>query len=271
MDLISIVVVTYNSSKTILETLESIYNQSYSNLELIIADDHSTDNTVEIIKKWLHLYHERFENIRILRAKRNHGVTKNCNIGLNQARGKFVEILAGDDLLVKEALEKKKQFADKNGINVVFTKVEVFGSNIPRINDVKRYCEKGYHIIKNGWQEQYDQIIMRNFIAGPSGGFYLTKYIQSIGGFDIRYPMLEDYPFIFHYILAGNEIMLLEEELERYRISNSSIATSCNKRFLRSTAKFFFLERFKELIKNKKYKFAVTEAIRYLSIGDKLG
>ena len=48
MDLISVVVVTYNSSKTVVETLDSIYNQTYHNLELIVTDDCSTDNTVKL-------------------------------------------------------------------------------------------------------------------------------------------------------------------------------------------------------------------------------
>ena len=51
--LVSIVVITYNSSKYVLDTLQSVYNQTYKNLELIISDDCSSDNTVAIVEKWL--------------------------------------------------------------------------------------------------------------------------------------------------------------------------------------------------------------------------
>lgn len=266
MDLISVVVVTYNSDKTVVETLDSIYKQTYHKLELIVTDDCSTDHTVEIVRKWLERHHKRFVNVRLLKAKKNHGVTKNCNIGMNQAKGKYVQVIAGDDLLTEQALERKWQFAEKNRLNVVFSKVEVFGNNIPRVNYVEQYCERGYQIVKMGWQEQYNQIILGNFIAGPSGGFYLTAYMQTIGGFDVRYPMLEDYPFIFHYILEGNEIVMMDEKLEKYRISNSSIWTSCNKGYLKSSAKFFLRERLIELIKNGNYRTAVAEIVNSLSI-----
>lgn len=266
MDLISVVVITYNSSKTVTETLESIYNQTYPRLELIVSDDCSTDGTVNIVREWIKTHHKRFVSVRIIKAKKNHGVTKNCNIGLNQAKGKYVQEIAGDDLLIKDAIEKKYRFAEKNNLNAVFSKVEVFGTNIPRVRFVKRYCERGYDIIKKGWQEQYNQIIVDNFVAGPSGGFFLTEYIQTMGGYDVSYSMLEDYPFLFHYILAGNEIVLLEEELVRYRISNSSVWTSDNKDYLKCAVKFFFRERLLELMKNRQYKVAAFSLIGYLSI-----
>lgn len=266
MDLISVIVITYNSGKTVIETLESIYNQTYPRLELIVSDDSSTDDTVDIIREWIRAHRKRFLNVRILKARKNHGVTKNCNIGINQARGKYVQEIAGDDLLVKDALEKKYRFAEKNNLKAVFTKVEVFGTNLPRVRIVKRYCERGYAIIKKGWQEQHDQIILDNFIAGPSGAFYLTEYIRTVGGYDVRYPMLEDYPFIFHYILAGNEIVLLEEELVRYRVSNSSMWTSSNKSYLKSAVKFFFREGLCELIKNRQYRVAASELVGYVTI-----
>ena len=269
MDLISIVVVTYNSGKTVVETLDIIYKQTYQKLELIVSDDCSIDNTVDVVRKWIKTHKKRFVNVRLLKAKENHGVTKNCNIGIFQAKGKYVQIIAGDDLFMQNAIERKRDYAEKNKLNVVFSKVKVFGANIPRVNYVKRYCERGYCIAKKGWQEQYDQIILGNFIAGPSGEFFLTEYIQKLGGFDVHYPMLEDYPFIYHYILAGNEIVLLEEELEQYRISNSSIWTSNNKNYVKSSIKFFFRERFKELIKNKKYKIALNEMI--YSLGQLFG
>ncbi len=256
------IVVTYNSSKTVIETLESIKNQTYPTLELIITDDCSTDNTIKLIKEWLYKNHKRFFNVRILSARKNHGVTKNCNIGIFQAKGKYIQIIAGDDILLEQAVEKRYEFSKKNSLSVVFSKVELFGANIARINMVKRYCERGYDIIKKGWQEQYNNIIEENFIVGPSGGFYLAKYIKRIHGFDIRYPMLEDYPFIYHYIVGGNEIILMDEVLVKYRVSNSSIWASDSSAFKKSNAKFFFYERLVKMLKNGKFE----EAIKQMNI-----
>lgn len=70
--LVSIVVTTYNSSKYVLETLESVKAQTYKNIELIISDDYSLDNTVEICKKWITENSDRFVNTKIIIVKKKH-------------------------------------------------------------------------------------------------------------------------------------------------------------------------------------------------------
>ena len=69
--LVSILVVTYNSSKTIEETLESAKNQTYGPIEVIISDDHSTDDTVEICEKWIEKNENRFTNSKVISASEN--------------------------------------------------------------------------------------------------------------------------------------------------------------------------------------------------------
>ena len=67
--LVSVSVITYNSSKTVLETLESVKTQTYPNIELIISDDCSPDNTVEVCREWIEQNKERFVRIEILAAE----------------------------------------------------------------------------------------------------------------------------------------------------------------------------------------------------------
>ena len=163
MDLVSIVVTTYNSSKTLLETLDSIKIQSYQRLELIISDDYSNDDTILIAKKWVQENRERFENIKIVVAKRNHGITKNCNIGVSQAKGKYIQLL-GDEMLLCDAIEKKVAFAKKHHIGCVFSKIEPFGQNKRKVECVRKICEKEYQIIQAGWKMQRDMIVEKNFV-----------------------------------------------------------------------------------------------------------
>ena len=80
--LVSIIVITYNSSKYVLETLESAYNQTYQNIELIISDDCSTDDTVEVCKKWVDEHKDRFVRSEIITTPVNTGIPVNCNRGL---------------------------------------------------------------------------------------------------------------------------------------------------------------------------------------------
>ncbi len=82
--LVSIIVVTYNSSKYILETLESAKAQTYQNIELIVSDDCSTDNTVSICDRWLHENDFFFFRTKLITTTQNTGVAPNCNRGLRQ-------------------------------------------------------------------------------------------------------------------------------------------------------------------------------------------
>ena len=79
---VSIIVVTYNSSKYILDALASIKDQNYQNFELIISDDCSTDNTIQICTNWVKA-NQAFVNFKttIIKSKTNTGVTANCNRG----------------------------------------------------------------------------------------------------------------------------------------------------------------------------------------------
>lgn len=264
MDLISVLVITYNSSKTVIETLDSIKSQTYKALELIVCDDHSMDDTITVVKQWLGKNSKRFAKVRVLKGKRNHGVVKNCNIGINQIQGKYVQLIAGDDILLEEAIEKKYKFAENNHLNVVYSKVEPFGLDISRVKTIQRAYERSYKIIKQGWKAQYDNIILNNFIPATGGDFYLSSYIKEIG-FDTRYSMMEDYPFIYQYIVKGNEVILLDEVLTRYRISDTSVSGKSSPKYIRTCLKFFLCVRLKELIKNGRYIDAKKEFVGLLS------
>lgn len=102
--LVSIVIITYNQSKYILETLESTRFQTYHNIELIISDDYSTDNTISICKDWLQKNKDRFINVKLVVPHKNTGTAINCNRGVNASTGKWIKLLAGDDKLPPESI-----------------------------------------------------------------------------------------------------------------------------------------------------------------------
>lgn len=261
--MISVVVITYNSEKTLKETLDSIYNQTYRDIELIITDDGSRDNTVEISKRWLNSHATRFSNIQLIESE-NSGVTLNCNRGIFAASGDYIQIIAGDDILLPKALTVKFSYAEKNNSTVVFCKTEPFGNSVEKVKKMKDFCENGYKIISLGYENQKKAILKDNYIAGPSGGFYNAEFIKSINGLDERYPMMEDYPFIYHYIYKGYEICMINEILSRYRISNNSLCSKKGTPMNVSHAKFFFNERIIQMIKEKKYYLVIYQTIKFL-------
>lgn len=96
---ISVIVPTYNSSKFFKATLESVKEQNYSNIELIVSDDCSTDNTVLLFEKWIKENQRIFKNAILITSPINTGLTKNCNRAFNSAKGEWIKYIEGDDLL----------------------------------------------------------------------------------------------------------------------------------------------------------------------------
>ncbi len=104
--LVSIIVPVYNGEKSIERCLRSIQNQSYSNIEIIVVDDGSTDHTQKIIKKY-EASDCRFHCIK----KPNSGVSDSRNAGMMAAKGKYFQFVDGDDWLVKTATEEYVRMA----------------------------------------------------------------------------------------------------------------------------------------------------------------
>ena len=103
--LVSVGILCYNSAETILETLESAYALDYPNMELIISDDGSTDQTLEICKKWLSNHKDKFIKIKVLTVSKNTGTSGNCNRIVKASEGEFVKYLAGDDVFLPNCLK----------------------------------------------------------------------------------------------------------------------------------------------------------------------
>ncbi len=105
---ISVIMPVYNCSNYIYNSVLSILNQTFSDFELIIIDDCSTDNTVDIIKKIVD------HRIKLIEKPQNTGYTKSLNLALNIATGKYIARMDGDDISYSNRLEKQYHFMESN-------------------------------------------------------------------------------------------------------------------------------------------------------------
>lgn len=94
---VSVLVVSYEQKAFIADALESVLDQDYSNLEIVVADDASTDGTADVIADYAARYPEV---IKAVFSRRNLGLTRNCNAGLQHCTGKYIAFLGGDDLFL---------------------------------------------------------------------------------------------------------------------------------------------------------------------------
>ncbi len=118
-ELVSIIMPSYNTSKYIVETIQSVLAQTYKDWELLIVDDFSTDNTDEIVKPFL-----VDERIHYLKNEQNSGTAVSRNRALREAKGRWIAFLDSDDLWMPEKLEKQIRFMEENGYYFSYTNYE---------------------------------------------------------------------------------------------------------------------------------------------------
>ena len=143
LPLVSVPVVTYNSSKTVVETLDSIYNQTYPHLELIVSDDGSTDDTIQVCCDWIKAHKDRFVRTELLTVEKNTGISANLNRAEKACQGEWVKGIAGDDMLLPECIADFLEFTIKNpDAHCVFGKVKCFGGTreLQAFYEQNRFC-----------------------------------------------------------------------------------------------------------------------------------
>lgn len=116
---VSIIMPTYNCGKFIAESIESVLNQTYSNWELLITDDCSTDNTIEIIKEFV----QKDFRVKLFQLDLNSGAGVARNNSIERAQGKYIAFLDSDDMWMPEKLEKQIAFMEKKQCALSYTSI----------------------------------------------------------------------------------------------------------------------------------------------------
>jgi alpha-1,3-rhamnosyltransferase len=225
--LVSVCVITYNSSEFVLETLESVKAQTYQNIELIVSDDGSTDNTVDICETWVNENSENFIRTEIITVEKNTGVPANCNRAVRAIRGEWVKLIAGDDILYNECVEVliEKAASVCNDVGIIGGVVQPFcvnksGRVFAKISPWDASLKVKIGEVHSA-EKQYQMCLRYNIISAPT---VLTrkdvyKYIQ----YNEKYRLLEDYPFFLDMMRFGYKYEHLNEVLVYYRLNENSI------------------------------------------------
>lgn len=215
--LVSIVVITYNSSATVLETLESIANQTYSNLELIISDDCSRDNTIEICQKWIKKHLTRFKKVKLITSDNNTGTSANLNRGVKDAQGIWVKPIAGDDKLLVNCIVENINFVNEHpDTDLLFSRVKYFGN----LDLLKGHQKFKYDYFKLSPKKFYEKLIQGNFL--PTASVFIKRNLyEKIGYYDESIPLLEDWPFWMKAGFNHYSFKFLDIDTVEYRIQES--------------------------------------------------
>ena len=223
---VSVIVITYNSSRTVIETLDSIKNQSYRNIELIVTDDKSKDNTVAICKEWVERNRNNFIDSAVIESEINTGISANCNRGIMASHGEWIRIIAGDDLIPDAAIETQISYIRENE-NVRI--LNGYYINFKEDNGVKTElpCKKKIEINANFYSSTADEqykFLLRHYDFGLTDGTLVHRSVyQNITMYDEKYSMIEDLPFWLRVTKAGVKYHYLDTPTMLYRIHESVV------------------------------------------------
>ena len=210
MNLITVIVATYNTSKYIKKCIDSILNQTIQNIELIVVDDGSTDNTKDVIAQ---INDKRLKYI----YKKNGGVSSARNLGIDLSTGNYIMFVDSDDYIDKNFIEVVYNYAIKTGCDIVrcgYRNVDLKGKVI---NEVK------YSLGNIVFNKDSMDLIMKNIFFGYGGGVFLKKDIIKNVRFDTSIKFAEDIKFICECFMNGNSYGYIDYVGYNYLYNDNSM------------------------------------------------
>lgn len=212
MPSISVIIPAYNAQNTIFETISSVLNQTFTDLEIIVIDDGSTDKTCE--------YVQAIDDERIkLFAYENGGVAKARNLGISHVQGEYIAFLDHDDLWTADKLEAQITALRKSpdaGVAYSWT-VTMYSEEDPvRYHQPDKIYFEG---------NVYPQLLLSNFIASGSNILVRTKAVESIGDFDPTPISNEDLDFYIRLAAKWNFVLVPKYQII-YRITSISMSSN---------------------------------------------
>lgn len=236
--LISVIIPNFNYAHYLNDTVNSVLNQTYSNIECIIVDDGSTDNSIEII-----LELEK-KDIRVRSVfKQNGGLSSARNAGIKAAKGEYIAFLDADDLWKPEKLQHQIECLQKNTeLNFIFSNYTGFYPD-GKTEDFK-------HEFGN---PDFFDFIRQNPIAGSASSVLIAKHIiNKTGYFDESLRSTEDHDYWFRCLLSGAKMQFCNHHDVLIRLHQSSMSKNLQRmNFFNYTVLKKQLDTFPELEKKK--------------------
>ena len=205
--LLSVIMPTYNNGKYINQAIESIYAQKYNNMEIIIIDDGSTDNTKEIVTKYNEIKYFYIEHKGISFAR---------NTALEKSKGEYIAFCDSDDYWLPDKINTQMRYLKEHpDCEIVFTKYENFFENENLKTNTRAMHEK---IIENMLKQYLTSAVLKKEL--------FDKY----GNFDENFSGVEDCEFVYRLLMKGINIKhCIDKVFYMRRIHGNNVTLNYNK------------------------------------------
>ncbi|MCH9695877.1 MAG: glycosyltransferase [Gammaproteobacteria bacterium] len=219
LPLVSVAIIAYNQKDLLRECLETIVSQDYGNIEIVVADDCSTDGTQEFLRA----YSATCPRKMVLQlAEQNRGITPNSNAAHFSCSGKYIAWMGGDDLMLPGKISAQVQVMEKDpSISICYHDLDVFDSASDRslglFSETSKPRTGGF----------LDVVAYGTFNGGCATMVRRSSTPEK--GFDERLPIASDWKFWMDTVKCGGEIHYISKVLGRYRRHEGNVTGSSKK------------------------------------------
>ena len=241
--LFSVLIPCYNHEKYIKDLFNSLIEQKYNNLEILICDDCSVDNSWEIINTYEDILNNYFSKVVIIKNNSNEGITKTLNRLLDYANGEFIKVIASDDMLDPQYFRRVYEvFLSNNEIDVVATNGWIVDDETHFEPNIKGIGEKCIIDKENSFNNEclFEQLYNGNIFPAPGLAFRKSVY-EKVGKYDEN-TIIEDWEFLLRVAHNRKNFFWIKDCLFYYRKSINSVTSQKDNNLEKRMIKFFLAE-----------------------------
>ena len=231
---VSVIMICFNSAKYLREAIDSVYAQSYKDWEIILWDNASVDDSVEIAKR----YDSR---LKLFENKKRVSLGKARNLAIERAQGEYIAFLDCDDIWMPEKLEKQISILERNcSIGIIFCDTIIFNE--------KGAQGRQFSITKPAKGKVFRTLLIRNFLLMPSVIIRKEALLKLDHWFDPRFNIIEEADL---FLRIANDWLLdyTHEALAKYRVANT-IYSWIEKKSRSMNEQAMMLEKFSKMYQN---------------------
>ena len=232
---VSVIVLSYKNTDGIYPTLDSIFMQTYSKIDLIISDD-GTPGFQEDISK-IETYIKDHSSNNIIRVtindhEVNGGTVRNVNSALRIAKGDYIKLLSSEDCLAhNKALEDYVEYMENHHCLICFGKMRGVTKDGVFMDELLS-CDSDYDLLKTySLKQQKNRLFARNYLPAPAA-FFDRQIFERFGLFDEDICLIEDYPYWIHLTKYRVKFSYIDEIVVYYRLSGVSSSGHYSEKFM---------------------------------------
>jgi len=220
-NLVSIIILSYNNLQYLREAIDSVLNQTYSDIELILGDDGTEQFTIKFYEDYIkNNSRDNIRNIIVYKNDKNLGIVKNSNKGINLSKGLYIKLFDADDILYSsDVVSQMINYMSKNNLDILTSNMLWCNENMEKLNDSDIRIQNYKNVLQLGKEPyKFFKLLSKGNQIGAPGVMFKRALFIKYGEFDEEYKLLEDWPMWLRLSRNGCKIGYMGIISVKYRV-----------------------------------------------------